>query len=180
MDMIARDVELSKGTIYLYFKNKQSLFYETVIKGMEILRDTFKAAIKKEKTGLDKIKGLVQAFYEYIQNYKDYYRLNLTARGRRFTNMLQNDKIQNTKAYIALTVELLNLLRKPVKLGIRDGSLRPDLDPLKTIMYIGSAIENAVYISPENEMMLSELKIPKDEFLQHSINILLNGIANRK
>ncbi|MBA7703589.1 hypothetical protein ES703_112375 [subsurface metagenome] len=89
MDDIANDVELSKATLYLYFKNKPSLFFAVVLKGMVILRDTFKNAVKNETTGLGKIISIIRAYFDYIQIHSDYYRLNLSARVPRFAKMVQ-------------------------------------------------------------------------------------------
>ena len=39
MDEIARKIGLGKGTLYLYFKNKESLFYAVALRGMHILNE---------------------------------------------------------------------------------------------------------------------------------------------
>ena len=59
MREIARNAELSKGTLYTYFSNKPSLFYAVVIKGMKLLRDSFKNAVEKEPNGLGKVKTML-------------------------------------------------------------------------------------------------------------------------
>jgi AcrR family transcriptional regulator len=38
MDDIANEVELSKATLYLYFKDKESLYFGVVNRGIKILR----------------------------------------------------------------------------------------------------------------------------------------------
>ena len=90
MEDIARNAELSKGTLYTYFSNKPSLFYAVVIKGMKLLRDSFNSAVEKEPTGLGKLKAIIQAYFDYIRVNADYYRLNVSARSNRFTRMLEN------------------------------------------------------------------------------------------
>ncbi|NHJ06278.1 MAG: TetR/AcrR family transcriptional regulator [Candidatus Heimdallarchaeota archaeon] len=180
MDEIAGDLELSKATLYLYFKNKQSLYFAVVIKGMIILRDTFKIAVEKESTGLKKILGIAQSFFEYMQLYSNYYLLNLSARGKRFANMLYNNEIDNAEFYLGLTVELLNLLKDVVSIGVEDGTLRKDLDPLQTTMFLGVAIEAAVQVTPEYQILLQQFNLTKEGYFQHSINVLLQGIAGSK
>ncbi len=185
MDDIADDVELSKATLYLYFKNKPSLYFAVVIKGMVILRDTFKNAVKNETTGLGKIISIIRAYFDYTQIHSDYYRLNLSARDPRFAKMVQNDEdddteIENAEEYIGLTKELLGMLTDAVSLGIKDGTIRKDLDPIQTVMFLGSAIDVIVQLSPVNLLLLETYGITAKGYLQHSIDVLLHGIAGKK
>jgi len=185
MDDIAGDLELSKTTLYLYFKNKASLYFAVVIKGEVILRDTFKNAVKNKTTGLGKIMSIILAYYDYIQVYSDYYRLNLSTRAPRFMKMLQNNvdndtKIESAEEYIGLKKELLDILTDAISLGIEDGTIRKDLDPIQTVMFLGSAIEDIVLLSPVNQLLLETYGITAKGYLQHSTNMLLQGIAGEK
>ena len=184
MREIARNAELSKGTLYTYFSNKPSLFYAVVIKGMKLLRDSFKTAIKKEPTGLGKLKHIIQAYYDYIQGYADYYRLNVTTRTNRFTRMLEstdaNLKIDDAGEYINLTRELLEIMIKIVTLGIKDGTLRKELDIIQTVIFLGSAIENSVQISSVNKILMQMYGFTEEQYLHNSIDIILKGIAGEK
>lgn len=180
MEDIAKNADLSKGTLYTYFKNKQSLYFAVVNRGMILLRDTFKNASEKKNTGLEKITAIVHSFHEYNQGYSKYYRLNRSSRDPRFANMLENKEIDSANEYISLVMDLFNLLKNSVILGLKDGTLRQDLDPIQTVMFLGSAIESAVYISPENQILLDQTKITKEQYVNHSIDVLLKGIIGEK
>lgn len=185
MDDIAGDLELSKTTLYLYFKNKPSLYFAVVIEGVVILRDTFKNAEKSKTTGLEKLMSIIRAYFDYSQIHSDYYRLNLSTRAPRFMKMLQNNEdhdaeIENAEEYIGLKKELLDMLTDAVSLGIKDGTIRKDLDPIQTVMFLGSAIEAIVHLSPVNQLLLETYGITAEGYLQHSIDVLLQGIAGEK
>ncbi|MEJ2293760.1 MAG: TetR/AcrR family transcriptional regulator [Candidatus Lokiarchaeota archaeon] len=184
MDRIAEDLELSKTTLYLYFKNKPSLYFAVVIRGVIILRDVFKEAVKNEKTGLEKIKSIIFAFYDYVQTFPEYYRLNLSVRVPRFMKMLQSiekgdPEIENGVEYGQLKKELLDIIVDAINLGIKDGTLRKDLDPIQTVMFIGSTIEDMVYLSPVNQLLLELSGATLENYLKHSIDLLLQGIAGK-
>lgn len=53
MDDIANEIGLNKATIYLYFKNKESLFFAVVLRGARILNAMIKDNIKKCITGIE-------------------------------------------------------------------------------------------------------------------------------
>ncbi|MFX0095889.1 MAG: TetR/AcrR family transcriptional regulator [Candidatus Hodarchaeota archaeon] len=180
MEKIAEDLELSKTALYYHFKNKQSLFFAVVIRGIVILRDTFQKAVENETTGIKKILAIVQSFNEYLQSHSEYYQLNLAARGERFTNMFENNQIKDLEAYISLITELFDLLQNAVTLGIEDGTLRKDLDPLQTTIFLGVAIEAIVRVAPEYQMLLHQSDLTTEEYIQHSIKVLLQGIAGEK
>lgn len=185
MDDIAGDLELSKTTLYLYFKNKASLYFAVVIKGDAILVKTFKKAVKTESTGLGKITNIIHDYFNYIKEYSDYYHLNLSTRAPRFMKMLESHRdkeaeIENAEEYIRLKKELLDILTDAINLGIKDGTLRNEMDPIQTVMFLGSAIEEIVLLSPINQLLLEMSGVTAEDYVQHSIDLLLQGIAGKK
>jgi len=74
MDDVAAESELSKGTLYLYFKSKQELYLGINQRGFEILGEMFLKAIKHKKTGLEKIKAIGYAYLDFAKKHPDYYR----------------------------------------------------------------------------------------------------------
>jgi AcrR family transcriptional regulator len=160
MDAVAEDIELSKATLYLYYENKVSLYFAIVIEGMEILKKTLKYAAKKGSTSLDKILNIFHEYFDYIETYSNFYYLNLSSRAPRFAKLLQNQEdsepmTKNADTYIQLTKDLFGINLKAVNKGIKDGTIRKDLDPIQTVMFLGTAIEDMAYISPEYKMLLN-------------------------
>jgi len=51
LDRVAEEVEISKGTIYLYFKNKEDLFFT-------LIREKFEALIQQVTTQINKTNSL--------------------------------------------------------------------------------------------------------------------------
>ena len=52
MDEIAEVAEFSKGTIYIYFKNKEDLYFAIHARGLQLLRKMFEKASKSKKKGI--------------------------------------------------------------------------------------------------------------------------------
>ena len=55
LDEIAKEVGLGKSTLYLYFKNKESLYFAVVLRGIRIWAKMVKEEVKKGNTGLEKL-----------------------------------------------------------------------------------------------------------------------------
>ena len=75
MDEIAREVGLGKSTLYLYFKNKESLYFAIVLRGIRIWAQMIREEVKKGNTGLEKFVLYGNANREFSNEYPDYFRL---------------------------------------------------------------------------------------------------------
>ncbi len=60
MDEIATEAELSKATLYLYFKDKESLFFAVVNRGIKILCSIIK---EEKKHAADLVTALISGGY---------------------------------------------------------------------------------------------------------------------
>ncbi len=74
MDDVAEKAELSKGTLYLYYKSKEDLFMAVAMRGMDILQDLFEKATTTGEPTLKLIMNLGDAYYEYFEKHRDYFR----------------------------------------------------------------------------------------------------------
>ncbi len=84
MDDIAKAAELSRATLYLYFADKESLFFAVILRGVRIMSETFKENVDRESTGLGIISAVGNAFIKFNNEHSDYYRLLQYASSRRF------------------------------------------------------------------------------------------------
>ena len=131
MDEIAREVELNKATIYLYFKNKEVLYATIVLRGIEILKEKYTECMEKEVLGIVKVALMGQAYYQYSQEYPDYLRMIHFYGSERFSK--ENPcTAEIGKGYGTCRM----ILRDAIQEGIDDGTIRADLDPFLTSMYL--------------------------------------------
>ena len=63
MSDIAGDAELNKATLYLYFKNKESLYFAVITRGLAIMRDMFMKAATGKLNGRERLLALTKAFF---------------------------------------------------------------------------------------------------------------------
>ena len=61
MDDIAAEAELSKGTLYLYYRTKEDLSIAVTYRGMEIMYTRFKNALGTEESSIKRIFNLPEA-----------------------------------------------------------------------------------------------------------------------
>ena len=156
MNGIAKEVGLGKATLYIYFDNKEELFYAVVLRGVNILSTMIKEKVEKEDIGLKKLVAFKKAYGEFIRTYPDYFKAYNYLQSGRFdlSDMLHSDYVQlsiqsmlysihlpstflnlDANEYIKdifkLRKEIFFMLCKFIKEGIKEGTIRSDVDPLK-------------------------------------------------
>ena len=129
MDDVAEEAELSKGTLYLYFKSKEEIYLAIHLRGMEILTGLFRKAVNSSMTGLEKVSAIGRAFYQFYLDYADYF----NALSYYEFNEIDYDDEDSIASECALSGHrTLDILIEALQNGIDDGTVRSDIDPFKT------------------------------------------------
>lgn len=69
---IAKEVNLGRSTLYLYFENKEELFFAIVLQGTIIMSTIIKNEVKGKKTCVEKLAAFKNGYYEFANKYPDY------------------------------------------------------------------------------------------------------------
>ena len=65
MEDIAKAVELSRATLYLYFKDKESLYFAVILRGFGIMDEMFREC-KQGDNGTGKNRSHREQFYQIL------------------------------------------------------------------------------------------------------------------
>lgn len=79
VDEIARRAEVSVGTLYNLFGNKESLYTSLLERRMEDLRACIREHGASAPTGIDKLHGVVDAIFHYCAEHERAFRVYVTA-----------------------------------------------------------------------------------------------------
>ena len=126
IEEVARRTELSKGTIYLYFKSKDELLLAVCVKGIAGFREELEDAAKRVR-GLDnKIKAVYLSYIDFFLEVPHVFRVLHDT----FTERLRRNLSQDAINLINWTiVEALRFGSRFVQEGIDSGAFRSDVDP---------------------------------------------------
>ena len=86
VDEIAERVGLSKGTLYLYFKNKDDLFFSIIQDKTNLLYKRLNATIEGDKPFTECLKNFVYTFLTFFEEHKPYFKIIHSERSRTDTN----------------------------------------------------------------------------------------------
>lgn len=125
MLQIAQQAELSKGTLYLYFENKDELCHAIILRSLEKIRIRFEKILKLNTSSLDKILELAEVYIRFSQEQPDYYRAL-----QKFRNQMhgQDKTAEYYQKCLLENRKIIALIQEIVETGKQDGSIRKDID----------------------------------------------------
>jgi len=75
VDHIAEQVGLSKGTLYLYFKNKEDIFYSMIFEKAKLLLQKLEVTIKTETQFMPCLNQFVNTSLMFFQGHKGFFKI---------------------------------------------------------------------------------------------------------
>lgn len=173
MEDVANKVELSKGTLYLYFKGKNELLMEIVQTAIKKLHDLFVEYSSREKDGISKIKAIGEAFIYFFFNFNDYYKMLIY----HFHNQSSDEECEICNIINTLKIGNHQIMVKILEDGIKDGSIRKDIDPVKTSFLLWGETMGILQLIDTRSSFLGKLeKIKKDEFINYFFEFTYNAL----
>jgi TetR/AcrR family transcriptional regulator len=172
MDEIAREVELNKATIYLYFESKEALYAAIVLRGIAILKVRYMECMEKKAPGIVKVALLGQAYYRFALEYPDYLRMIHFYGSERFS------KENPCTAEIGKGYGVCRLfLRDAVQDGIEDGTIRDDLDPFLTSMYLMISYMGILSMEDKWKMVIANEGFSYEQYTDAFFRFILPALA---
>ncbi|MFH1288011.1 MAG: TetR/AcrR family transcriptional regulator [bacterium] len=167
VDMIAKDAGLAKGTIYLYFKHKEDLFFSLFEEGYGKFLEYLNAIKEKSIDPLEKILEIIKLEVDFHQKNTDVCRLFLNNQGPDIENILPKfrSKILQKHEY------QLKVITEIVKQGIKQNKIKK-INPYKMAITIIGASHGLLMAG-----VLGICKPDKKEDIGFIYNFILTGCA---
>lgn len=177
MDDVAIIAELGKGTIYLYFKNKIDLYHTVVCRGMRLLKSCLEKAIVKKASGIDNLVAIGRAYYKFSLEYPLYF--NAMIHKEVFdVEWEQHIGYEGVKCCEAMSNQIFGLMTELIQKGIADGSIRPDLPPMKLSILLWAQVTGVLKITAaKGDALEKVMGVTTKELLEFSIEMIRCAIA---
>ncbi len=173
MDEVAKEAELARGTLYLYFKNKDDIYIAIAINGSKILNKMFTECCQGAKTGIQKVRYLTSAFCEFSRKYPGYYAAYYYSRMFCFEDFPELDELKRIRT--ANTRMVIDSLHE----GIKDETVRQDIDPLKATLILTSSMTSVLTLTPVIEMYLKSNNLTHDGLIDYAIDMMIRSIEKK-
>lgn len=176
MDQVAEEAELSKGTLYLYFKSKEDLYLAIINRGGAILKLLFQNAVAAAPDGLQKVQAIGQAYCEFCASYPHYFNAMLYFES--YPIDLEVDENSFASACWQQNDEIFQILIEALRQGLRDGSIRSDIDPEKMAFVLWGQTTGILQIaSIRGDHLQNYRNIDPQELIDASFELLYHALA---
>jgi TetR/AcrR family transcriptional regulator len=178
MDEVANLAEVSKGTLYLYFKNKESLFLGIGVRANKVAVEFLQMGIDRGDRGIEKVLEAVSAYHEFSVKYPHYFRLKSLS--DEITNRPFRDGSDDPQMDMCMESGMAcgRALAGAIEDGIKDGSIRSDIDPMITTLLIWSQSNGVIKLIESKGMHLKDrLGIDPDNLFKAFQKFVYRSIA---
>lgn len=178
MDEIAEAAELSKGTLYLYYKSKEDLYLSVMMRGMGVLHDMFARAISQAANPIDALQRIGDTYYRFFLEHRNFYRM------LHFFDHPQFHKQVSEEMRTTCSTEnhrIWDLVISVIRQGTDEQLIRDDLSsPEIAVLLWSSANAIMMRIESEQELWKHRLSIDLEHVLLKSNSLLLEAIMTEK
>lgn len=169
MDQVADEADVAKGTIYLYFKNKGSLLAGVNARLNKEANEYMKEKMDLYKTGSEKVRAMGQATVEFFMRNPQKWK----AVTELYQMKVQDPEDPNVQEFLNVTDEMVHMMAEAYRQGIKEGTIREDLDPITTAIYNRMAWGNAFTPTTEQKMLLERNKISPEHYLNVASGLII-------
>lgn len=174
VDQIARAADYSKATIYVYFKNKDDIFYYIVNKAMQMLLACMDAGISSSNNALEQYHNICIQISAFAAKYPFYYEsltqtiaTDLTSRSELpiLEDIYQTGEQVNEKCEIVLHN------------GKQQGYFREDADNVQTGFLFWATLSGVIgFANNKSAYIEQRMGMTQTQFLNFSFQTLLRSV----
>jgi len=177
MDQVAAAANLSKGTLYLYFRSKDELFMGLACEVLDASRERLeRIAEDTALSGLECFREVACAYAEVALSRPNTMRNALIwfASGD-----MVDTETEGFRAYRAKVEGIRSIMMSVLVRGQKDGSIRPELDPSLTMAHVWPSLMSSVVMCLNSDELERRMQssIDRQQLVPGLIDLLVRGIA---
>jgi AcrR family transcriptional regulator len=175
MDEVAAEAELSKGTLYLYFKNKDDLFLALSARVLGRVVEQFEQLAQRDGDGLAIVRAMLDTYAANAVRNPDHFRAAVSWLS---TGVQVDTETPAFARHRAMIGRLLAALVGALERGRADGSIRPELEPAETAPRLWAGLYGVLQIHINRDEL--DRRVPRaldsTQFVEGYIDLLCAGL----
>jgi len=171
MNEIASTAELGKGTLYLYYRNKEELYISLLVEGMEILSRRLKQSISGLSNWEEKFMAIGWAYYQYSIDYSEFFQISFQFQQGELTLKISDELYQRC---FEEGLNSLTTLAKTLEEGMAGGEIERQ-DPMELTVVLWGSLTGLILLhmsKDHRKFMPSPLEALVKNFLNLNIAAL--------
>ena len=176
MDQVAKEARVSRALVYVYFKDKESLFLGICFRGLSTLRDLFQAARERYPRGAEQVRAIGQAYRHFSEQYPVHF-----AALSRFEAKEPDLDPSNPDSQ---ALELLNIGKKvheqtvlALLQGQQDGSIKKDLGNLMQVsIMLWGFTHGTIQLARTKCAFMQAMGIDQMSFMDQALDLVMQAL----
>ncbi len=151
MDQIAERSQLAKGTLYLYFRNKEDLYVSLIEDGFKLLAGMIAGSVAEENDIESKILAIARSFNRFAKEHNDFFTIFSTLSAGDMRDIHERVDSDNLKRLYEQEKAEFSKSAALIEKGKTIGLFRADVDAQYSMRMIWSAIHGATLHCKNNK-----------------------------
>ncbi len=175
MDDIADQAELSKGTLYLYFKSKEDLHMAVASKAITILKSITDEVNKFRGSALEKLLQIGRACIEFSNSHPDQMKAIMSLEGFELQSISYTVQEMKDMIYKESPV---GLVIRIVEQGVGEKLIRNDIPPLLIAHTLWMQVLSVIRFVIMKKSLFEMLDLSPAQVYESHFELVLNGIKS--
>lgn len=169
IDLVAQETQLAKGTIYLYFKNKEAILSYLTVKARKMLYEVFARIARKPIAPMEQVREIVLANYNFYKKHPLYY--DLVSLYEANNTLTETEEMYQTSEQISALVSGIAAKAKA------EGTLNRNIDPMLFTMCLwGMTVGMLQLIKVRGKLLKEKMNLSEKKMLDTFLESLMHGV----
>jgi TetR/AcrR family transcriptional regulator len=180
MDNIAEKAEVGKGTLYLHFKSKTSIYLAICERGSRLLNHALGKVLLLDNPGLKLVENLGHAYLDFVQNNPVYFTVfNYYESIINDENLAGSELAQSCEKSAK---EAMTYIVRALQIGMQDGSIKKTYEPYELGLIIWGASKGVIHMAflKQNKYharILDDVNFSLHSLVNNFIRLIATGMA---
>jgi AcrR family transcriptional regulator len=166
IDRVAEEAGVAKGTVYLYFANKEELLHAAVLEGMRVMIDQAQQAAASIEDPIERLKVQIRAQFRQLNSNQDFLKALILERSL----ATPNPGDARASALLEIFAGYLDSIAGLLRQGMARGQVRR-LDP-----QLAAFMLNELVVGSLRRRLIGFTNNPIEEDAEAITELFLNGI----
>ena len=183
MDEVAERAEVSKGSLYQYFNNKNDLVLGICSKATTLLNQKISKVLTYDLPGIELVSMIGATFMNFVNEHPEYFR------AMKFHDNLKETDEFDDSSYLSVCRANRNstftCMVRAIQIGMQDGSIKKEYDPKELAIILWSTSHGMVTLAYQHKntrqvKILDELEIDISSLFNGYMQMIGMGISTKE
>lgn len=175
MDDIARQAELSKGTLYLYFKSKEDLHMEVAHRAVSMLKSSMQGIEELAENALEKLIRMGRATIAFYDQFPNHMKSIMFLEG---IDLMQISLSVNQMRDVIYHDSPVGMVIRIIEQGVQEKLIRDDIPPLVIGHTLWMQMLSVMQFVTRRTALFEMVDLTPEALYESHFELVLNGIRS--